>query len=90
MSEMNPEVKVEIKIQTDSSAGRSMATRKGLGKKAKHIQIRQLFLQDLVEQGRLKVDKVHTSENPADALTKLSVKMYCRSTCKRSDCEISK
>ncbi len=35
MSETNPEVKVELKIFTDSSAGRSMATRKGLGKKAK-------------------------------------------------------
>ena len=47
-----------------------MATRFGLGKKAKHIELRYLYMQDLVASGVLTVKKVGTLDNMSDLLTK--------------------
>ena len=52
-------------VYTDSTAGRSMASRFGAGKKTKHVELRYFYMQDLVRS-------VHTSANPADVLTKYS------------------
>eukprot|EP00971_Amphidinium_carterae_P010523 207843-Amphidinium_carterae.1 len=49
---------------TDSSSGKSMATRQGISKKGKHIMLRYLFVQDLVASSTIKVGKV------ADIFTK--------------------
>ena len=35
-------------VFTDSTAGRSIATRFGAGKKTKHVELRYLYMQDLV------------------------------------------
>ena len=43
--------KINIKIHTDSAAGKSMATRQGVSKGAKHIELKFMFIQQLV-QGR--------------------------------------
>ena len=43
--------------------------RRGLGK-LRHIDLTQLWLQEKVAQGELKVIKVKTGENKSDALTK--------------------
>ena len=40
--------KVNIRIHTDSTAGKSMAARFGTSKKTKHVQLRFLFIQELV------------------------------------------
>ena len=40
--------KVNIRIHTDSSSGKSMATRIGSSKIAKHIELKHLFIQQLV------------------------------------------
>ena len=42
---------VNIRIHTDSTAGKSMATRFGTSKKTKHVQLRFLFIQELVASG---------------------------------------
>ena len=42
--------------------------RRGLGK-LRHIDLTQLWLQEKVAQGELKVIKVKTGENKSDALT---------------------
>eukprot|EP00971_Amphidinium_carterae_P153206 3037194-Amphidinium_carterae.1 len=55
---------------TDSSAGKSMATRQGISKTGKHIMLRYLFVQDLVAAGTIKVGKVSTVNNLADIFTK--------------------
>ena len=47
-----------------------MATRFGAGKRTKHVELRFLYMQDLVKAGLIKVLKVGTLNNPADLLTK--------------------
>ena len=62
--------KVKLHIYTDSTAGKSMATRFGSGKKTKHVELRFLYMQDLVSRGDLQIRKVHTTENCADPFSK--------------------
>jgi hypothetical protein len=38
--------------------------------KTKHIQLRYHFIRNALEDGHLKLEKTHTSQNPADTLTK--------------------
>jgi hypothetical protein len=59
-----------VKIGTDSSAAKSFVSRRGLGK-MRHIQIRDLWPQKEVAEGRVEVSKVRGEENPADLLTKV-------------------
>jgi hypothetical protein len=61
---------VNLSCHTDSTAGKSMATRFGLGKKTKHIELRYLYMQDLVASGILKLKKIGTHDNTSDLLTK--------------------
>ena len=42
--------------QTDSSAGKGIASRVGVGK-VKHLSLRELWLQDVVQQGRVVILK---------------------------------
>ena len=61
---------VNLTVHTDSTAAKSMATRYGLGKKTKHIELRYLYMQDLINSGMLKLAKIGTHENVSDLLTK--------------------
>jgi hypothetical protein len=38
--------------------------------KTKHIDIKYHFICDIVAEGKIKVNKIHTDENPADMFTK--------------------
>jgi hypothetical protein len=38
--------------------------------KTNHIQLRYHFIRYVLEDGHLKLEKIHTSQNPADMLTK--------------------
>ena len=46
-----------------------LAFRKGLGK-VRHIEVKYLWVQDLIKDGRLKLLKVKGTSNPADIGTK--------------------
>ena len=59
-----------IRLGTDSSAAKSFVNRRGLGK-MRHLEIRDLWLQEEVDKGRLVVDKVRGDQNPADLMTKV-------------------
>ena len=59
----------EITIKSDASAAIAIASRIGLGK-VRHIEVCQLWLQEKVRRGEIKIVKVGTHENIADALTK--------------------
>ena len=59
-----------IVLGTDSSAAKQFVSRQGLGK-MRHLQIRDLWLQKEVSEGRIKVVKVKGDHNPADILTKV-------------------
>ena len=59
-----------ITVYTDSSSAKSITARRGVTRKTKHIELRQLFVQELVANGKLQVTKVGTLSNPADIFTK--------------------
>ena len=56
-------------IRTDSSAAKGIATRKGVGK-VKHLSLKELWVQDHVQKGNIKVVKEPTASNWADLGTK--------------------
>ena len=63
-----------ITLGTDSSAAKSFVCRRGLGR-MRHLEIRDLWLQKEVLEGKVKVVKLKGTENPADLMTKvLSIK----------------
>ena len=59
-----------VHIGTDSSAAKSFVGRQGLGK-MKHLEIRDLWLQKEVHDGKVVVHKVLGTENPSDLGTKI-------------------
>ena len=59
----------EVELHTDSSAAKSFASRRGVGK-LRHIDLKELWLQEAVKQGKVRLKKVHGETNPADLLTK--------------------
>ena len=61
---------VSIVIQTDSSAGKSMASRLGISRRSKHIELKYLWIQDEAKERKLELKKVGTHFNPSDVLTK--------------------
>ena len=62
--------KVRIEAYADSTAGKSMAIRFGSGKRTKHVELRYVYMQNLVQAGLLQIKKINTKLNPADLLTK--------------------
>lgn len=64
----------DIMLQSGSVAGISSQCRLGLGR-MKHIQIKYLFLQELIREKTRRVEKIPTAENPADLSTKHLEKM---------------
>lgn len=63
------EVKADIEISIDASAAKGIASRIGFGH-VRHIEVSQLWLQEHVSIGKLKVNNVDGGDNLADALTK--------------------
>ncbi len=62
-------VSASIRVKTDASAAKGIASRRGLGK-VRHIDVSQLWLQDRVSKGDIIIEKVSTHDNVADAMTK--------------------
>lgn len=52
--------KLQIRIHTGSASGKRIATRIGSSKKATHIDLKYLFIQHLVHNGKLSVHKIGT------------------------------
>ena len=42
----------------------------GTGKKTKHVELRFLYVQNLVQMGLLRMAKIEGTRNPADLMTK--------------------
>ena len=60
---------VEVQINTDSSTGKSVASRRGAGK-IRHLDTRDLWIQERVARGDILIEKVRGEDNVADGLTK--------------------
>ena len=65
--ELNCDAKVEIKSDASAAIGISMI--KGLGR-VRHIEVSQLWVQEKISTGKIRVVKVKTNEHLSDALTK--------------------
>ena len=62
-------LEVEVQVNTDSSAATSIASRRGAGR-VRHIEVRELCVQDRIAKAELEMRKVKGEENAADGLTK--------------------
>ena len=60
---------LEIKVFTDATTGKAMATRRGLGK-VRHIAVNELWIQEKIHNGDIRVIKIKNKFNPADLMTK--------------------
>ena len=69
LSELGVPVSAVAEAWTDSSAAKSFVSRRGLGK-MRHLELRDLWLQREVGDGKVVVKKILGAENPADAMTK--------------------
>ena len=72
---------VNITVHTDPIAGKSMATRFGTSKKTKHVELRFLYVQELVAKGILRLRKIGIKVNCADVLTKYLSSAHLRTLC---------
>ena len=61
---------VDITLQSDATAAIGMVTRQGLGR-VRHIAVADLWIQQRIRRGHLKIGKVPGKENPSDLLTKV-------------------
>ena len=55
-------LKASVQLNTDASAAKGIASRKGLGK-IRHVEVQQLWLQDKVASGEIVVKKVDGKVN---------------------------
>ena len=63
-------IEVALQIHADSSAAIRICRRSGIGR-VRHLVVGQLWVQEQLRLRAFELHKVHGSENPADALTKV-------------------
>ena len=61
-------MQAKIEVKTDSSAAKGIAARKGLGQ-VRHVEVCQLWLQEMAAKGKIGITKVKGDRNHADILT---------------------
>ena len=57
-------------VFADSNVGKSIASRFGASRKTKHVELRFLYVQELISSGMVRIKKILGTLNPADILTK--------------------
>ena len=62
-------VEAKVVLFLDSTTAQAMSSRSGASK-ARHIDTRSYWIQDVIKRGVVTVFKVHTDKNPSDLLTK--------------------
>ena len=55
----------ELTVSTDSSSGEALASKLGLTRKSKHVQLSYLLRKDLFINGQLQLRKIQAGKNPA-------------------------
>eukprot|EP00972_Heterocapsa_arctica_P112390 16431488-Heterocapsa_arctica.AAC.1 len=51
-----------LRVPSDSSTARAVVARRGVGR-MKHLAVRELWLQEQLRDGKLKVERVKTEDN---------------------------
>ena len=64
-------VNLDLRVFTDATTGKSLVTRRGLGK-VRHIAVNELWLQSHVQAKSITIVKTKNKFNPSDILTKHS------------------
>ena len=67
MSDLN--IRCGIKLLTDATTGKSIASRRGLGK-VRHVEVANLWIQQKVADETIDIQKIKNFYNPSDMLTK--------------------
>ena len=80
-------LKLGVVVYSDASAALGIAQRRGVGK-VRHVEVHQLWLQDRVARGDIKVRKIEGKKNPADAVTKYVDGVKLKEHCDRVDLRI--
>ena len=75
-------------LRTDSSAAKSYSSQRGLGR-MRHIDVKDLWLQEAVCRGRIRMEEVSGKENPADIFTKVLNAKELSEGCCRMNIEIA-
>jgi hypothetical protein len=65
-----------LTVSTDSSAAKAFASTRGLGR-MRHLEVKDLWIQALVKQGRIVLHKVRGDRNISDVLTKYLDRASC-------------
>ena len=63
-------VQLELRVFTDSTACIGHASRQGNGKRMRHLEVHDLWIQDVIKNKQASIHKVNGQENPADLFTK--------------------
>ena len=67
-------------LYNDSQSDIHLENNSAFHSRTKHIQLKYHFILSVLEDGQLKLEKIHTSQNPADMLTKVVTREKLR-TC---------
>ena len=67
-----------VKVYCDSQSAIHLAKNQVYHARTKHIDVRYHFVREVLEEGGVEIQKIHTTENPADMLTKIvpAVKLH--------------
>ena len=65
-------------LHSDSQSATYLAKNSAFHSTTKHIQLKYHFIRSVLEDGELKLEKIHTTKNPADMLTKVVTKEKLR------------
>ena len=55
-----------IQLRCDATAGKQMTQRMGLSKRTRHVKVKHLYIQEVVEAKEIEVKKVSTDDNDSD------------------------
>ena len=59
------------RLYSDSQSAIHLANNIAFHSRTKHIQLKYHFIRSVLDEELLKLEKIHTSQNPADMLTKI-------------------
>ena len=77
----------DVVVRTDSSAAKGFSSRRGLGR-MRHLEVKDLWLQEAVCRGRLRLCRIRGEENPADIFTKYLGQREIEVGCARMSIEV--
>ena len=80
-------LKSKIKVELDSSAAKSMASRVGIGR-TRHLEVKYLWVQQLVRAGTVRLKKIQGANNVSDILTKPKSRTDCATMLARANCTL--